>query len=290
MKIFRITSMILVLTLLCSACSTPRETKAEIAPAGAAAEVSQKAEEIVFSPSPTLTPAPIDTESIVPLASPVIYAANMDGVRLYTDEARTTVLRSLTKGEQVTVTGQSNQYALTSDGAYVNLLLLTAIGPVVVEPTVQETAAVEPTETIAVATPSPTPKPKTATPTPKPATQTTTAVTTPTPTTVATTTGTWYTENPENIRNLVIAKLQAMNLWYPDAEVIGGDWKSWSLGYGSADELYAESYVQGKMGHEGNTCGVTSVTVTIWVDPSCNLESIKIETTACSLPETTPAA
>lgn len=286
MKLFRLCiffliSMSIVALTACGADVTDSTSQGESIPSESGS---------VSEPSPTLTPAPIDTESIVPLASPVIYAANMDGVRLYTDKARTTVLRSLTKGEQVTVTGQSNQYVLTSDEAYVNLLLLTAIGPVVVEPTVQETATPEPTETIAVATPSPTPKPKTATPTPKPATQTTTAVTTPTPTTVATTTGTWYTENPENIRNLVIAKLQEKGLWYPDAEVIGWDWKSWSLGYGSADELYAESYVEGKMGCAGNTFGVTSVTVTIWVDPSCNMESIKIETTACSLPETTPAA
>ena len=293
MKIFRITIMMLVFALLCSACSAPQKTKVEIAPAGAAAEVSQTTEELILSPSPSVlsavtTPAPIDTVSIVPLSSAVIYSVNTDGVLLYADATRATVLRTLAKGEQVTVTAASGRYALTSDGGYVNLMLLTAVGPVVVEPLPTDTQAIEPTETAAAntPTPTPTPKPKTATPTPRPATTTTTTTAA---TTTAAPTETWYTENCENIRNLVIAKLQARGLWYPDAKVIGWDWAAGTVGYMDCDEEWAEDYVQGKFG-ESKSIGVTSVTVAIWVNPDDGLTYLRIDTTACALPTPTPAA
>jgi|GEM_PF-3025746 len=284
MKLYRdvlllifILSMSLGFLAACGAEATDSTSQGESAPS----ESGSVTESSVTS----TTPAPIDTVSIVPLSAAVIYSVNTDGVLLYADATRSTVLRTLAKGEQVTVTAASGRYALTSDGGYVNLMLLTAVGPVVVEPLPTDTQAIEPTETAAANTPTPTPKPKTATPTPRPATTTTTTAAA----TTAAPTETWYTENCENIRNLVIAKLQERGLWYPDAKVIGWDWKAWTLGYTCSDEKYAESYVQGKFG-ETKSIGVTSVTVAIWVNPDDGLTYLRIDTTKCALPTPTPAA
>jgi len=86
-----------------------------------------------------------------------------------------------------------------------------------------------------------------------------------------------YTENCDNIKNLVIDQLQAKGLWYPDAEVNGGGSKSWTLGYGSADEQYATSFVNGKF---GQTTSIGATSVSVWIESGY----LNISYTKCILP------
>lgn len=159
-----------------------------------------------------------------------------------------------------------------------------------VAPTVKETTAATPTptetttaattakETTAATTAKPTPKP-TAKPTVKETTAATTAAPTQTapPATTATTPA--YTENCDNIKNLIIAKLQAKGLWYPDEPQIGDDSKGWSLGYNVSDEKYAEAYVNAKYGNSTFTIGCTSVSC--WIADGF----IWVSSTKCALPQ-----
>jgi len=86
-----------------------------------------------------------------------------------------------------------------------------------------------------------------------------------------------YAENCENIKNLIIAQLQAKGLWYPDADVIGGGSIQLSVGYANADEQYATAFVNGKFGTPDGT-GATSISV--WIaDGYLNISYIK-----CTLP------
>jgi len=107
-------------------------------------------------------------------------------------------------------------------------------------------------------------------------TKATTTAAPPVETTVPSWTAPTYAENCGAIKSLVIAKLQAKSLWFPDAEVNGGDSKGWTLGFGSADEQYAESYVTGKFGQTTNV-GVTSVSV--WIEGGY----LYISSTSCAL-------
>lgn len=176
-------------------------------------------------------------------------------------------------------------------------------GPIITAETSVEETQKEPTETVAITKPIAktklTPTVKETTATTMKVTETATPVTTtkapvattaaPAATTAATTAAPTvetsppqtaapaYAENCDNIKNLVIAQLQAKGLWYPDAEVIGNDSKGWTLGYGSADEQYATSYVNGKYGTPDGT-GATSVSA--WIEAGY----LYISSTKCALP------
>jgi outer membrane biosynthesis protein TonB len=146
-----------------------------------------------------------------------------------------------------------------------------------VTPTIAPTVTPTPTST---PTPTPTATPK---PTKTPVKETAPAATTAAPTQTAppaTTTATEaaYTENPDNIKNLVIAKLQAKGLWFPDAEVIGDDSMGMSVGSSIKDEKYADAYVDGKYGNPALNIGCTSVNC--WIADGF----VWISSTKCALP------
>lgn len=84
-----------------------------------------------------------------------------------------------------------------------------------------------------------------------------------------------YTENPENIRAIIIQLLTEKNLWYPDREEIGGGWAGLSLGYKSSDQKYAADFVAGKFG----SMMKGAVTISCWIEDGF----IYISATYCDL-------
>ena len=225
------------------------------------------------SPTPAETTAkmipiePIDT-SIRTDFAPTLYTVTgltaTGKTAVWKDDTRETASRYLVAGDIVTVVAivgsESRPYALLDTGEYVLLASL---------------------EAVPVATPTPTAAPKpTKAPVKETAPAATTAATTtaptdppPSPTTAAPA----YSENCDNIRNLIIAKLQEKGVWYPDAEVIGHDLIQVSVGYDSSDDRYATGYVNSKYGTPDGT-GATSVSV--WIADGW----LYMSSTSCALP------
>ena len=226
------------------------------------------------SPTPAETTAkmipnePIDTSIRTDLPTPALYtvtALTATGkTAVWKDDTRETASRYLVAGDIVTVVAivgsESRPYALLDTGEYVLLASL---------------------EAVPVATPTPTAAPKpTKAPVKETAPAATTAATTtaptdppPSPTTAAPA----YSENCDNIRNLIISKLQEKGVWYPDAEVIGHDLIQVSVGYDSSDDRYATGYVNSKYGTPDGT-GATSVSV--WIADGW----LYMSSTCCALP------
>lgn len=207
---------------------------------------------------------PIDTSIRTDLPAPALYTVTgqtaTGKTAVWKDDTRETASRYLIADDIVTVVAivgnESRPYALLDTGEYVLLASLEAVP-------------------VATATPTATPKPtKAPTKTPTTTTAATTAPTNPPP---ATTAAPAYSENCDNIRNLIIAKLQEKGLWYPDAAVIGDDSMSLTVGYDSSDERYATGYVDGKYGTPDGT-GATSVSV--WIEDGW----LNISSTKCALP------
>ena len=225
------------------------------------------------SPTPAETTAkmipiePIDT-SIRTDFAPTLYTVTgltaTGKTAVWKDDTRETASRYLVAGDIVTVVAivgsESRPYALLDTGEYVLLASL---------------------EAVPVATPTPTAAPKpTKAPVKETAPAATTAATTtaptdppPSPTTAAPA----YSENCDNIRNLIISKLQEKGVWYPDAEVIGHDLIQVSVGYDSSDDRYATGYVNSKYGTPDGT-GATSVSV--WIADGW----LYMSSTSCALP------
>lgn len=135
----------------------------------------------VATTAPSSTP--VTLEAVVMLPVPATYASLFDGTKIYSDGSRTIILKTLVKGDQVTITGTSGHYGVTAEGSFVNLHLMSVV--VTVTPTPSETTAAptDPTAATTKATTAATTKATTAATT-KATTATTTA---PAETTAATT-------------------------------------------------------------------------------------------------------
>ena len=265
--------------MLTGACENYRAASPETTvPETAALETTVVAETtaaptVTVSPTPVETtvkkiPAePIDTSIRTDLPAPALYTVTgltaTGKTAVWPDANRETASRYLVAGDFVTVVAvvgnESRPYALLDTGEYVLLAGLEEV------PVATDTPA--PT-----ATPKPTKAPTKA-PTKTP-TETTAAPTDPPPATTATPA---YSENCDNIRNLIIAKLQEKGIWYPDAEVIGHDLIQVSVGYDSSDDRYATGYVNSKYGTPDGT-GATSVSV--WIADGW----LYMSSTSCALP------
>ena len=206
---------------------------------------------------------PIDVSIRTDLPAPALYTVTgltaTGKTAVWPDANRETASRYLVAGDFVTVVAvvgnESRPYALLDTGEYVLLAGLEEVP-------------------VATDTPAPTATPKpTKAPTKTP-TETTAAPTDPPPATTATPA---YSENCDNIRNLIIAKLQEKGVWYPDAAVNGGGSISVTVGYASSDDQYATAFANGKFGTPDGT-GATSVSV--WIaDGYLNMSYEK-----CALP------
>jgi len=248
----------LVLTASCESyrAASPETTVPETAVVETTAVTkTTAAPTITVSPTPVETTVkkipvePIDTSIRTDLPAPALYTVTgqtaTGKTAVWKDDTRETASRYLIADDIVTVVAivgnESRPYALLDTGEYVLLASLEAVP-------------------VATATPTATPKPtKAPTKTPTTTTAATTAPTNPPP---ATTAAPAYSENCDNIRNLIIAKLQEKGLWYPDAQVVGGGSVSLTVGYGSSDDQYATAFVNGKFGQAVST-GATSVSV--WI-------------------------
>jgi len=270
-----------VCLLLNAACENYRAASPDTAvPETAAAETTAVTETtatptvvptVTVSPTAAETTAkkipvePIDTTIRTDLPAPVLYTVTgqtaTGKTAVWADASRDTASRCLIAGDLVTVVAivgrESRPYALLDTGEYVLLASLEAVP-------------------VATATPAATATPKpTKAPTKTPA-ATTAAITAPTNPPPATTAAPAYSENCDNIRNLIIAKLQEKGLWYPDAAVIGDDSMSLTVGYASSDDQYATAYV-GKF-DKAVSSGVTSVSV--WIEDGW----LNMSSTKCALP------
>lgn len=214
----------------------------------------------------TPIPTPVTMEEVVMLPVPATYTSLFDGTKIYSDGSRTVILKTLVKGDRVTITGTSGKYGVTAEGSFVNLHLMSIV--ITVTPAPAETTAA-PTDPTAATTKAPATTTKAttaaATKTPVATTKATTAATTvapPVETTVSSWTELAYAENCDNIKSLIIAQLQAKGLWFPDAEVNGGGSVQLSVGFANADDQYATAFVNGKFG-QSTSIGATSVSV--WI-------------------------
>jgi len=167
MKMKAYFTLILTLAFLMTVSGCVSNTPAtNTAATTSAASTSFEPTETAAVATPTPTPAMLET--VVTLPVPATYASLYDGLKLYSDGSRATILKTLVKGEQVTITGTAGQYGVTADGAYINLHLMIDVVTVTATPTPAETSAA-PTDPTTATTAKPTttsaPKP---TPTPKP--------------------------------------------------------------------------------------------------------------------------
>src|SRR5665647_56949 len=104
-------TLILTLTFLIttSGCaSTAAVTDSTTAAITSAAKTTKEPTETaaVTTPSPT----PITLGAIVMLPVPATYASLFDGTKIYLDGSRSVILKTLVKGDQVTITGTAGQY------------------------------------------------------------------------------------------------------------------------------------------------------------------------------------
>ncbi|MEI8201233.1 MAG: hypothetical protein WCG21_14335 [Eubacteriales bacterium] len=264
-------TLILTLTFLitasgCSSYATTDITTAAITSvATAQKEPTETAAIATTTPTPTLT----TMEAVVMLTVTATYASLYDGTKIYSDGSRTVVLKTLVKGDQVTITGTAGQYGVTPEGSFVNLHLMSVV--VTVTPTSAETT-VAPTDPTASTTkaPSTTTKATTAATTKAPAatTKATTVATTAAPPVetsppVATTAA--YTPNCDNIRSLIVSNLQSRGYWFPDAASNGGGSASVTTNYFYSDDKFAEGFLKKftKL-EEIGTAGIVSISV--WIE------------------------
>ena len=225
---------------------------------------------ITASPTPVETTVkkipvePINTSIRTDLPAPTLYSVTgqtaTGKTAVWPDASRETASRYLVAGDFVTVVAivgnESRPYALLDTGEYVLLGSL---------------------EAVPVATPTPTAAP---TPTKVPVKETTSPVATtaaPTDPPPATTAAPAYSENPDNIKALVIQKLTEKGLWFPDQPSIGDGSMGWTLGSAYADEKYATAFVNGKFTDITNY-GASSVSA--WIENGY----IFISFTSCALP------
>ena len=273
----RAASIILVAVILILAgCQTvkPIETTvpetAAVETTAAPTAVPTVAPVITASPTPAETTAkkipvvPIDTAIRTDLPAPALYTVTSltatGKTAAWKDANRETASRYLAAGDTVAVVAivgsESRPYALLDTGEYVLFASL---------------------EAVPVATPTPTAAPK---PTKAPAKETTApAATTAAPTDPppATTAAPAFSENPDNIKALVIQKLTDIGRWFPDQESTGGGSMGWTLGSAYADDKYAAAFVNGKF-DASTDFGASSVSV--WIENGY----IYISYTKCAIP------
>ena len=229
-----------------------------------------------------LMATPVSMDTVVMLPVPATYASLFDGTRIYSDGSRTVVLKTLVKGDQVTITGTSGQYGVTAEGSFVNLHLMIVV--VTVTPTTAEITAV-PTDPAAATTKAPaaTTKATTAAVTKVPAatTKATSAATTAAPpveTSPPVTTTAAYTPNCDNIRSLIVSNLQSRGYWFPDAASIGGGSASVTTNYFYSDEKFAEGFL-GKFTNI-DKLGIGVISVSVWLEDGY----VCFSYTACKYP------
>lgn len=150
-------ALILTLTFLMTVSGCVSNTPATYtAAATSATATSFEPTETAAVATPTPTPATLET--VVTLPVPATYASLYDGLKLYSDGSRTIILKTLVKGDQVTITGTAGQYGVTADGAFINLHLMIVVITVTATPTPEETTAAPAVPTSAT-TAKPTTKP-----------------------------------------------------------------------------------------------------------------------------------
>jgi len=212
----------------------------------------------------TPTPTPAMLEAVVTLPVPATYASLFDGTKIYSDGSRTVILKTLVKGDQVTITGTSGQYGVTAEGSFVNLHLMSVV--VTVTPTPAETTAAptDPTAATTKATAATTKAPAATTKAPAATTAATTAappVETAPPAVTTAAPATDYTAMCADIRSKLIANLEANGKWDPNGVTDGG-WgqKWWEVGYfedyGMSTQDVADEYYKYKFSGAKIACGV----------------------------------
>ena len=222
----------------------------------------------VTTPSPT----PVTMEAVVMLPVPATYASLYDGTKIYSDGSRTVILKTLVKGDQVTITGTSGQYGVTAEGSFVNLHLMSVV--VTVTPTPAETT-VAPTDPTATTTKAPatTTKATTAATTKAPA-ATTAAPAATTQAITAATTGTTtaapvtdYAVVCAEIRSKLIATLEANGKWDEafTGESTNGGSQWWGVGWYDDGEMSTDDFAQHFYANKFNGRAICGTSITCYM-------------------------
>jgi len=255
-------SLILTLAFLMtmSGCSS-YATTADITTAAITSVAATTKEPTETAAVTTTTPTPVMVEAVVMLPVPATYASLFDGTKIYSDGSRTVILKTLVKGDQVTITGTAGQYGVTAEGSFVNLHLMSVV--VTVTPTPAETTAAptDPTAATTKATAATTKAPAATTKAPA-ATTAAPPVETAPPAVTTAAPATDYTAMCADIRSKLIATLEANGQWDPNGVTDGG-WgqKWWEVGYfedyGMSTQDVADEYYKYKFsGASYKACGI----------------------------------
>ncbi|MEI8200505.1 MAG: hypothetical protein WCG21_10605 [Eubacteriales bacterium] len=262
-------TLILTLTFLITASGCSSYATTDITTAAITSVVATIKEPTETAAVTTPKATPVTMEAVVMLPVPATYASLFDGTKIYSDGSCTVILKTLVKGDQITITGTSGQYGITAEGSFVNLHLMNIVITVTPAPAEITAAPTDPTTTTTKA-PASTTKATSASTTKAPTTTTkaTTAATTAAPpveTSPPVVTTEAYTPNCDNIRSLIVSNLQSRGYWFPDATSIGNDSVGVTTNYFYSDEGFANNIINGKFRalEEVGTMGIVSVSVVI---------------------------